>query len=301
MDPKPKTSPKDFFLHLGAIVVLYTVVISLLNLLFTVIEQAYPKINNYYGYFGSSSLSWPVAILIIFFPIYIVLMWALEKSYKENEEKRQLGVRRWLTYITLFVSGLVLAGDLVTVLYYFIDGQELTIGFLLKVLSVLVVTAGVFTYYISDIRNKLNGNSRKTWAIIATVIILGSIIWGFSVLGSPRTQRLYKYDEQKTNDLTNIQNEINNYYSQEGNLPATLDELNKNYYSNHADPQSQKSYEYAPTSQNKYNICADFNKDSKQSGYGQTYPQGSWTHPAGRYCFAQTINPNTYAKPMPVY
>ena len=57
-------------------------------------------------------------------------MWALEKIYAVAIEKKQLGIRKWLVYVTLFISGIVLAGDLVTVLYYFIDGQDLTAGFL---------------------------------------------------------------------------------------------------------------------------------------------------------------------------
>jgi hypothetical protein len=75
MNPQPKTSAKDFFLNLGAIVALYTTIISLLNLLFTVINKAFPQIVNYY-YTSSSSISMPVATLIIFFPVYILLMWS---------------------------------------------------------------------------------------------------------------------------------------------------------------------------------------------------------------------------------
>ncbi len=149
-----KTSAKDFFLNLGAIVALYTMVVALLNLLFRVINVAFPQTLNTYGYFGSQSISFPVATLIIVFPIFVLLMWLLEKGYVAEPEKRHLAVKRWLSYITLFVAGIILSGDLVTVLYYFIDGQELTGGFLVKVLSVFVVTLMVFMYYISDIKEK---------------------------------------------------------------------------------------------------------------------------------------------------
>ena len=213
--PSAKTSAKDFFLNLGAIVALYTTVVSLLNLLFTVINTAYPQITAYY-YYNSQSISMPVATLIIFFPIFILLMWLLEKSYTAEPEKKHLSIRKWLTYITLFVAGLTLAGDLVTVLYYFIDGQELTTGFILKVLSVFVVILAVFLYYISDIRNKLTKSSQKVWLIISAVIILASIVWGFAVLGSPYTQRLVKYDSQKISDLQNLQYQVISYWQTNG-------------------------------------------------------------------------------------
>jgi hypothetical protein len=104
-----QSNAKDFFINLGAIVGLYTVVYSLVDLLFTVINKAYPQISNGYDYAVSQSISWPVSILIIFFPIFILLMWLLEKEYKKFPEKQNAGVHRWLTYITLFISGLVIA------------------------------------------------------------------------------------------------------------------------------------------------------------------------------------------------
>src|SRR3989344_3778477 len=199
MDPNQiKTTAKDFFLNLGVIAVLYTVIFTLLNLLFTIIDAAYPPITNYY-YGSTASISWPVSIIIIFFPILIVLMWIMEREFIAAPERKNLPIRKWLSYITLFIAGVTLAADLVTVLYYFIDGQALTLGFLLKVLSVLVVSFCVFLYYISDIRDRLTSGSRKIWRIIASLVVIGSIVWGFSVLGSPFTQRQMKYDMQKIN------------------------------------------------------------------------------------------------------
>src|SRR3989344_8467627 len=91
MSQKPRTTPKDFFINLGAIVALYTVVVTLLNLLFTIINVAYPKVTSYYSYYpGSQSISFPVATLIIFFPVYILLMWLLERGYFSEPEKKNL-------------------------------------------------------------------------------------------------------------------------------------------------------------------------------------------------------------------
>src|SRR3989344_7649230 len=112
-----KSSAKDFFINFGAIVALYVSVVSLINLLFTVINKSYPQVSGY-NYFGSESISWPVATLLIFFPIFIFLMWLLEKDYRINPEKQNGGIHRWLTYVTLFLAGLTMAIDLITVLYY---------------------------------------------------------------------------------------------------------------------------------------------------------------------------------------
>lgn len=301
MEPQVKThtSAKDFFINLGSMVALYTVIIALLNLLFTIINKAFPLITNGYNYYGTSSISFPVATLIIFFPVYVLLMWIMEKEYRTEPEKKNLGIRKWLTYITLFIAGLVLAADLVYVMYYFIDGQELTAGFLLKALSVLVVVFCVFWYYLSDIRNMLTPTKRKMWAGIMLVIIVASIGWGFAVLGSPRTQQLIKYDEQKIYDLQNIQSQVQSYYQSKGVLPATMEQLTLEYSYLPKDSQVGKTYEYVLTEQSKrtYQLCAEFNKMSDETGKGgmasPVYPYGgqeiSWNHPVGRHCYTLSI------------
>lgn len=294
-----RATARDFFLNLGAIVALYTTVFNLINLLFTVINQAYPQITRGYYYGGSQSISFPVATLIIFFPIFVFLMWVLEKGFLVMPEKKNLAVHKWLTYITLFIAGIALAGDLVTVLYYFIDGQELTTGFLLKILVVFVVASGIFLYYISDIRARLNSSKQKIWAIVSGVVILASIVWGFAVLGSPWTQRLIKYDEQKVTDLQNINSQIASYWQTKATLPPALADLSgpNNYFTVLVDQQTGKSYEYNKTGAKSYELCVEFNKDSSTSG--TTYPvvyggESFWKHPAGHYCFSQTVTTNVY-------
>ncbi len=297
-------SAKDFFINLGAFVSLYVIVGSLLNLLFTVINKSYPQIVNDYNYYysSSSSISWPVSTLIIFFPIFILLMWLLEREYKAYPEKQNTGVHKWLTYITLFVAGATIAGDLITVLYYFIDGQELTIGFLLKVLVVLIVALAIFAYYISDIAGKLTANRRKIWRVTALILVVGSIVWGFAVLGSPRTQQLYKYDQEKIGNLQTLDSQIRNYYSVKRTLPKTFAEaMSESYYGNLlVDPQSKQPYEYEKVSETTYRLCAFFNKESsdKYSGSYSPYIYGeiSWTHPAGRHCFERSVNLTDYPK-----
>jgi hypothetical protein len=298
----PRASAKDFFINLGAMVALYTLVGSLVTLLFTVINKAYHKTVNMYDYYSSTSISWPVATLIIFFPIFILLMWILERDFKVNPEKQNIGIHKWLTYITLFISGLVIAGDLITVLYYFLDGQDITTGFILKVISLLILAGGIFSYYIMDVMGKLNSTNRKIYRVIAFVIILGSIVWGFQVLGSPMTQRMYKYDTQRVSDLESIDSLITNYYAITRKLPATMDEslkaLNTSYSTIPTDPETKEAYVYTKTRTLTYDLCATFKKASPEQGKPNIYarPLGyqSWQHGAGYFCFNQTINPKNY-------
>lgn len=297
---------KDFFLNLGVTVSLYILVGSLLSLLFTVINRAYPKITNAYAYTVSDSISWPVAVLIILTPVFLGLMWFVSKDYAIDPERKNSLVHKFLTYLTLFLAGGFLIGDLVTVLYYFLDGQELSTAFLLKVLSIIVVAGSIFTYYIGDVRGTLTPQKRMFWRVFAIVLVLGSIVWGFSVLGSPYTQRMYKYDSQKVSDLSNIKSAVESYYSVNNSLPENLTQMKDGgnyYYFTDIDSQSGKAYEYKKLSALQYEICAEFNKETEKntsSVNSYEYMGYSWEHPAGRHCFEITINPNLYTKPVPV-
>src|SRR3989344_9644469 len=118
-----KMTAKDFFLHIAVIALLYTGTIALLNILFRVINVAFPQVSQY-SYYDSTSISLPVATLIVVFPLFLFLANILRKGYNEDPSRKEYAVRKWLIYITLFIAGGVLAGDLITVLYYFLDGQE---------------------------------------------------------------------------------------------------------------------------------------------------------------------------------
>jgi len=302
-----KTSAKDFFLNLGVIVTLYATVMSLISLLFTTIDSAFPKIVSVYQYVNPS-ISMPIAILVIAFPILVLLSWILEKGFRVEPEKRKVAIRKWLSYLTLFVAGGVLAGDLIAVLYLFIDGQNLTTGFLLKALVVLLVAAFVFMHYIQDIQDKVSPKYRKTRPIVIGIIILASIIWGFSVLGSPQTQRLIKYDNQKVSNLQEIQWQVINYWQMNGVVPASLEQIgsNKEYYTIvPTDLQLNKDYGYKKTGAMTFELCAEFNKEDmkNQNGVesmGVTYPKGiilqneNWNHGVGQQCFTRVIDPVAY-------
>ena len=296
----PKATPKDFFLNLGAIIALFTVIYNFTSLLFTVISKVYSTVTS--SYTSYYSISFPVATLIILFPVYILLMWLLERDYRREPERIHLAIRKWLTYITLFLSGLAVASDLVTVVYYFIDGQDLTTGFVLKALTVLAVALAVFSYYITDVMGKVTQTSRRVWMGVSCVIVIGAIILGFSVLGSPHTQQLLKYDEQKVSDLQNLSNQVQDYWSINKKLPEALTDIvvcsitSLNTYGSQGctDQQTGKQFEYKKTGETTYSVCAEFNKDSQPLGYLPYV----WAHPAGHFCFAEAVS--QYPRPIPL-
>ena len=299
-----KITAKDFFLHIAVVALLYIGTVALLNILFRVINVAFPQVTQY-GYYGSTSISLPVATLIVAFPLFLFLANVLRKGYAEEPSRKEYPVRKWLIYITLFIAGIVLAGDLVVLIYYFLDGQELTTAFLLKILSVLVVTGAIFGYYIDDLKDRLTGSRRNVWRVIAVGLVVGSIIAGFGVLGTPANQRMLRYDSQKVSALQSVQWQIVNYWQQKGTLPTSLVELQDpiSGFIVPMDPQTKKSYEYKKTDTLSFDLCADFNKPAQAQSGSMTravYPEpvgkfeDTWQHEAGRKCFSRTIDPELY-------
>lgn len=303
-------TPKDFFVHVGTMVALYVSSISLITLLFQIINVAFP--DSLYSFYDpySSGIRWAVASLTIIFPLYIFLSWFLEREYKVMPEKLELGIRRWLTFLTLFVAGIAVTIDLIVLINSFLGG-EVTARFGLKVLAVFVVAGLVFAYYLWDLRKNTATSTQipKIFAGVSVIVVIGSIVSGFIVMGSPQTQRLMRYDNQKTSDLQNIQWQIINYWQQKQTLPENLTALADpiSNFTTPVDLQSNEMYEYRKVSDLSFELCADFNLESRdfarssgKSSLGYPAPYGfdessiNWQHGPDRTCFTRTIDPKLY-------
>lgn len=148
-----RVSPKDVFLNILSILTLYISAGSFLALLFQYINVFFPDpLQSFYETRSAySAIRWAIAALIVFYPVHLWLMWSLHKSYLLTPLKRNLRIRKWLVYFTLFATGLILMGDIVALIYNLLGG-ELTVRFTLKVLTVLLVAGTVFGYYFWDIK-----------------------------------------------------------------------------------------------------------------------------------------------------
>ena len=289
----PKTTPKDFFLHVGAVVALYITVPALLSLIFAIINYLAP--DQLAGYFSSHSIAWPISILIILVPILYVLEWMIVKDIRHNPEKKNIWVYRWRIYLTLFLAAATIAVDLVTLINTYLGG-EISSRFVWKVIAVIVVSGAVFKYYYFSINNK------KHWANMAKkgsvwggiILVIAAIVGGFLVVGSPAKQRALRFDSQRVDDLQNIQYQIVNYWQQKGKLPLALSNVTDSlsYTSTPVDPETQKAYEYDVKDTTSFDLCADFALPEHDSA--DIAPNTTWTHGAGHVCFTKTIDPEIY-------
>lgn len=307
------TTPKDFFLHLGATIALYVGAIALINLAFSTINYALP--DALAGYFYANAIVWPISMLIILTPTLYVIEWLINRDISVNMEKMNLWIRRWRIYLTLFLTGATIIGTLITLLNTYLNG-EISTRFIYKVLAVLVVTGVIFGYYILERMNTRQG-LKRVLAWLGVVVVLAGIISGFVVVGSPAKQRSIRMDNQRVSDLSTIQWQIITYWQQKEVLPSTLADLNDpiSSYITPTDPKTKAQYDYRVISaapMPTFELCANFDLSSEDNkgrgqfgrgGYassdiGIAYPTGYgqevWNHGPGKVCFERKVDPSRY-------
>lgn len=315
---KAKVSALDFFMYLGSIVLLYTVVGTLISFVFDLIDYLLPDRltdRSYYSSFYSSGVRFDIAMLIVLTPALIALIMFINRGIRANMAKMELWVRKWSTFLTLFIGTGIVLGDLVTLINTFLNG-EITARFIYKVLSVLIIASFITAYYILDLRGVI-ARSKKiavSFGLVGTIIILGLLIGGLIIVGSPKKQRLMAFDLQKISHLQQIQYSVLDSYRQKKVLPANIEGLNDPLNSTviPKDPQTNENYTYKTTSDLSFELCANFNLDSDNRAYpaGGTPPAIStrydsyyyvgnesdtyWQHKSGLQCFSRTIDPDKY-------
>ena len=299
-----KTTARDFFLNLGVIITLYVSIVSLLSLTFDIVNKLFPDTLAYYSDSYSYGMRMAVASLIVIFPLFLWLSKLVRRDITADPSRREVTARRVLTWVTLFVSGAVVATDLVVLLNTFLSG-EITTRFVLKVLAVIIVAGATLAYYINEVRDVPKQLSHKMISIVSSVIVLALIISSFFVFGSPMTVRKQRMDDQRISDLQSIQWQLINYWQQKGSVPADLalleDSISGFYIP--VDPETKAVYVYEKTNKLSFTLCADFNLASpvnaRDAESGLSKPQmlgvdGGWIHDAGKYCFARTIDQDLY-------
>lgn len=294
--PPDAGGARDAFFHLLMFVSFFTTAISSVSLLFSYINRWFPDAafnESYYGTIDNSGIRWGMASLIVAFPLFIWISRILHREMEQHVEKASSGIRRWLTYLTLFVAAATLMGDVITLVFFLLNG-EITIRFLLKVLTVLYVAGAGFYYFYKSMKLspksaewKAHNNFFRIVAIasVAVVFLLGTYF-----VGSPLIERNRRLDEVRVNDLRGIQQEVRNISTDmtgakpfmKEEIPVSLEGVIEHaVYSKPSiqDPETGVPYEYSVKNPSTIELCATFSTSREQ-----TYDI-FWNHPAGHHCY----------------
>lgn len=302
---KPKTTAKDFFLWAGAMVAFYWSVIAFIMLTFDYINYAFPNALSYYPADPyQSGISNEMASIIVLLPLYLLLMRFIHKDVTTDPSRNEIWVRKWALILTLFVAGAAVAVDLITLLTTFLNGEAITAAFLLKVLVIFLVAAGVFMHFIADLKGFWDAfpKRRQMMRVAVAVLAVVTIGSGFFIVGTPGQARLARFDAQKVSDLQNIQSQVLTYWQAKQTLPTTISDLNSSlsYGPLPIDPETGAAYGYQATGALTFKLCATFNAQGRSTQYsyaqvaGVKGQQDNWEHGAGQVCFDRSIDPAFY-------
>lgn len=289
-------------MQLAALATLFVSIPAFITLLFSIINLQFPDAADSYWQIESaeSAIRYTIAILVIFFPAYLVLTRKVNKS-RRNEGELYHTLTRWLIYLALLVAGMVMLGDLAVVVYTFLNG-EMTIRFALKSLAILVVVGNASYYYILDAQNYWQNKERESVTIgfAALGVVAAFIVFGFSNIDTPSVAREVRIDQEQVYDLQDMQWRIEAYHQETNSFPGSIEMVYEDVPTPTA-PEGRAAYRFQPTGADTYQLCATFSQATpssernmgKMMAIGQeTYMENqNWEHGAGEKCFERKIIP----------
>jgi len=154
--PKPYLIAREAFVYLVLFSTLYVSAFNLGGLIFQFINRAFPDpaVDPALALQASrEAIRWCISLLVVAFPVFVFVSWTNGRAVRRDQSRRLSKVRRWLTYLTLFVAASILIGDLTSIVYNLLGG-EMTTRFVLKVVTVGVISGAVFGHFRRDLRKE---------------------------------------------------------------------------------------------------------------------------------------------------
>jgi hypothetical protein len=227
-------------------------------------------VSQYSGRYVAESLRFGISALLISAPVFYFTANKIYKNLFSGNLKKDSAIRKWLSYLILLISSVVMTVWLMITVNSFLNG-ELTSKFILKALAAFSISAIVFSFYFYDIRReKVEGEKSKIMKIYfyaSLLIVLAAFIVGILSIDSPREVRKQKIDQTLLNNISFVSREISNYYNNTNKLPENLDNLKEhnllsgvNFY----DPETKEKIEYKIISATEYELCTNFRASNEE-------------------------------------
>jgi hypothetical protein len=279
------------FYYLLSLISLGAMALGLGIIVFEVLDKVFVDVSN--SYFSMQALKTAFSTLLISTPIYYICSHLLFKNIKKQELSLESSLRKWLIYLILFVTSIVMLVWLVSILNSFLNG-EMTIKFILKALTALVISAMIFSYYLYNIKQKTVKKRDKIkliFFIVSLLLVVFALTLAIVHMESPQTTRDKKADENTLRNFDTINMNVNMYYNNNEELPESLEQLkgdsNLNSYPNNSI--SLKDIEYNKLSETEYELCADFRTSNLDDKYNNLRYGSNRIHDSGYECLEQEI------------
>lgn len=136
----------------------------------------------------------------------------------------------------------------------------------------------------------MSGTLGSRILIVASAVVVASIVAGVIAIGTPSEERAEALDAGRVADLQRIMRATDDYWSRNERLPATLGELADDPRTSvdTLDPGSGLPYGYWVVGDDRYEVCAIFDRASVDSP-GRPR-EDFWRHGAGERCFELEVD-----------
>ena len=229
--PRPRSygSAREAFLYVVYFSLLGMIAGNTGGLAFAFIDSSFADkltTDAYYNSFATTGLRWSVSALLVGFPIFLFLGWRLAVKKRKDAERRRSRVHAWLTYITLIFAAGSLIGDLVAVVFQFLNG-EIGTRFTAKAGVVGVISSAILWNYSRDVERHSSriDLAGRTLAFVALLVVGALVAWAFTMVRSPFSARLLLADEQRLQGLVETTRLVDCHYTYAGKLPESLEML----------------------------------------------------------------------------
>lgn len=276
--PRPKAygSAREAFLLIVYFSLLGMVATQVGGLAFAWIDRFFADdlTRDPYAYqWASSGMRWSIASLLVGYPIFLFLGWRLAAKKRRDPDRRRSRVRAWLTYVTLIFAAGALIGDLVAVVYQFLEGG-LEARFAAKAGVVGVISAAILWNFSREAERTSGGAdlAGRLLALVSTAVVAALVFWAFSIVRSPAAARDRIADETRVTNLIAMTRLADCHYTYYGAIGAdframqeTLTELGGRLpvaagctepYP--LDPATGADYRYRIIDADTYELCAAF-------------------------------------------
>src|SRR5690606_23412358 len=121
--PRAELSARDAFVYLVMFSTLYFSAYQLGNLLFQLIHLAFPdELAPFTRELIGRNIRWATATLIVAFPVFMFTAMRISRDVAAEPARRNSAIRKWLTYLTLFVAAAIIVGDLIALVFSLLNG-----------------------------------------------------------------------------------------------------------------------------------------------------------------------------------
>ena len=281
--PKPYLFAREAFVYLVLFSTLYVSAFNLGALLFQFIDEVFPPSS---GGGDLEAMRWSISLLVVAFPVFVFVSRTNERAIRQDPRRRLSKVRRWLTYLTLFVAASILIGTMTNIVYNLLSG-EMPPRWVLQVLTVGTIAGSVFRYFQQDFRNEEKTSSGSVLFVASVITVIAAVGVGLFIIGPPMEERARRFDNRRVEDLEGIVDATELYWTRHSRLPVSLDELTAEpgvmMMINTTDPANSETYGYQAVDSTHYEVCASFEQESGETSSNSA--RNLWAHDSGLHCF----------------